>query len=165
MSQRQAFIDALNGEVGYIEGPKDNETKFGAFTKANFQPWCGSFIMWGAAQAELKIPNCVSTVAGAAAFKKLGQWEEVGYHPQVGDLPFFDFPNDGVDRISHIGAIRKVRADGLMEVLEGNTTADGKKGSQRNGGEACVKIRAWKADNPKKLPVFVVGYGIPKFKD
>ena len=165
MSQRQAFIDALTAEVGYIEGPKDNETKFGAFTKANFQPWCGSFIMWGANEVGLKIPNCVSTVAGAAAFKKAKQWEDVGYHPKVGELAFFDFPGDGVDRISHIGAIKKVRADGLMEVLEGNTTADGKTGSQRNGGEACIKIRAWKADNKKNLPVFVVGYGKPTFKD
>lgn len=165
MSQRQAFIDALFSEVGYIEGPKDNETKFGAFTKVNFQPWCGSYIMWGANEAGLKIPNCVSTAAGAAAFKKTGKWEEVGYHPKVGELVFFDFPNDGVDRISHIGAIKKVRSDGLMEVLEGNTTADGKTGSQRNGGEACVKLRAWNTENKKKLPVFVVGYGIPDFKD
>lgn len=165
MSQRQKFIDALTAEVGYVEGPKDNETKFGAFTKVNFQPWCGSFVMWGAAQAGLKIPNCVSTVAGAEAFKKAGKWQEVGYHPKAGELCFFDFPNDGVDRISHIGAIKKVRADGLMEVLEGNTTPDGKSGSQRNGGEACIKLRAWKADNPKKLPVFIVGYGIPDFTD
>lgn len=165
MSQREAFITALESKIGYVEGPKDNETIFGAFTKANFLPWCGSFMMWGAAQADVKIPNCVSTVAGAEAFKKAEHWQEAGYHPQIGDLAFFDFPNDGVDRISHIGAVRKVRADGLMEVLEGNTTPDGKTGSQRNGGEACVKLRAWKADNPKKLPVFVVGFGTPVFKD
>ena len=70
MSQREAFITALESKIGYVEGPKDNETIFGAFTKANFLPWCGSFMMWGAAQADVKIPNCVSTVAGAEAFKK-----------------------------------------------------------------------------------------------
>lgn len=165
MSQKQAMIDAGTKEIGYVEGPKDNETKFGAFTKANFLPWCGSFVMWCANEAGVKIPNVVGTAAGAEAFKKLKKWEDVGYHPKVGDIAFFDFPNDGVDRISHVGLISKVRADGLMEVLEGNTTADGKTGSQRNGGEVALKVRAWNAENPKKLPVFVVGYGIPTYKD
>jgi len=35
------LIQVAKSQVGYIEGPKDNETKYGAFTKANFQPWCG----------------------------------------------------------------------------------------------------------------------------
>jgi hypothetical protein len=165
MSQRQKFIDALTAEVGYIEGPKDNETKFGALTKVNFQPWCGSYMMWGAHEAGLKIPNCVSTAAGAAAFKKEGHWKEVGVKPEVGYLALFDFPNDGVDRISHIGAVKEVHEDGTMIVIEGNTTPDGKTGSQRNGGEACLKVRAWKKDNAKKLPVFIVGYGTPVFTD
>jgi len=45
------LIQVAKSQVGYIEGPKDNETKYGAFTKANFQPWCGSFVMWCADQA------------------------------------------------------------------------------------------------------------------
>ena len=57
MSQRWDFIHAAKGEIGTVEGPKDNETKYGAFTKANFLPWCGSFVMWCAHQAGLKIPN------------------------------------------------------------------------------------------------------------
>jgi hypothetical protein len=35
------LIQVAKSQVGYIEGPKDNETKYGVFTKANFQPWCG----------------------------------------------------------------------------------------------------------------------------
>jgi hypothetical protein len=35
MGQRTEFIEVARGEVGVIEGPKDNETKYGAFTKAN----------------------------------------------------------------------------------------------------------------------------------
>jgi len=38
------LIQVAKSQVGYIEGPKDNETKYGAYTKANFQPWCGSFV-------------------------------------------------------------------------------------------------------------------------
>ena len=70
MGQRLDFIAVAKAELGVIEGPKDNETKYGEFTKANFLPWCGSFVMWCADKVGLKIPNCVSTVAGATAFMK-----------------------------------------------------------------------------------------------
>ena len=76
MGQRLDFIKVAEGELGVIEGPKENETKYGAFTKANFLPWCGSFVNWCANQVGLKIPNCVSTVAGATAFMKKKQWEK-----------------------------------------------------------------------------------------
>lgn len=69
-----AIIEVAEKEVGTIEGPKDNETKYGKFTKADFLPWCGSFVMWCANQAGVKIPNTVSTVAGATAFRKMGTW-------------------------------------------------------------------------------------------
>ena len=67
MTQRNDLVEVALKEVGTIEGPKDNETKYGAFTKANFLPWCGSFVMWCANQVALKIPNCVSAQAGAKA--------------------------------------------------------------------------------------------------
>ncbi len=35
MSQRNEFVAVAQKEVGTIEGPKDNETKYGAFTKAD----------------------------------------------------------------------------------------------------------------------------------
>ncbi len=60
----EALIEVAKKEVGTIEGPKDNETKYGKFTKANFQPWCGSFVMWCANQAGVKVPNTVYTPAG-----------------------------------------------------------------------------------------------------
>ena len=39
----EAIIEVAKKEVGTIEGPKDNETKYGAWIKVNFQPWCQSF--------------------------------------------------------------------------------------------------------------------------
>jgi hypothetical protein len=154
---------ALN-EVGYVEGPKDNQTKYGAFTKANFQPWCGSFLMWCAHQAGVKIPNTVSTVAGAAAFKKMGTWFEAdcGQTPQPGDILYFDFPGDGVNRISHVGICTGIVADGVVATIEGNTSGK-KKGDQRNGGEVCEQVRAYKP-NKKKVLVSIVGWGRPNYK-
>jgi hypothetical protein len=168
MGQRLNFIAVARGELGVVEGPKDNETKYGAFTKANFQPWCGSFVNWCANEVGLKIPNCVYTPAGASAFMKKGQWEKAEEAiPLPGDIVFFDFPGDGVDRISHVGIVVKDNGDGTVTCIEGNTAPD-KKGDQRNGGEVCRKIRAYKKKNGSKLRrsqvVSIVGFGKPVFK-
>jgi hypothetical protein len=169
MSQRDEFVAVALKEVGTIEGPKDNETKYGAFTKANFLPWCGSFVMWCASQVTLKIPNCVSTQAGAKAFLDKGQWQTAEEAtPLPGDIVFFDFPGDGIDRISHVGIVVKDNGNGTITCVEGNTSSD-KKGNQRNGGECCLKVRAYKKKNGSKLvksqPVAIVGFGKPKFKE
>jgi hypothetical protein len=157
-----AIIEIAKKEVGTIEGPKDNETKYGAFTKANFLPWCGSFVMWCANQAGVKIPATVSTVAGAAAFKKMGTWtDSKDAKPLPGDIAYFDFPGDGVDRISHVGLVIENNGDGTVTCIEGNT-AGNPKGDQRNGGEVAVKTRGYVA-NKKKVMVSIVGFGRPNY--
>jgi hypothetical protein len=159
-----AILEIAKAEVGTIEGPKDNETKYGAFTKANFLAWCGSYVNWCAHQAGVKMPNTVSTVAGAAAFKKMGTWFEAdcGQSPQPGDILYFDFPGDGVNRISHVGICSGIIADGVVATIEGNTSGK-KKGDQRNGGEVCEQVRAYKP-NKKKVLVSIVGWGRPNYK-
>lgn len=169
MGQRNDFIKVARAEIGVIEGPKDNETKYGAFTGANFLPWCGSFVNWCASQVNLKIPSVVSTYKGAEAFIKKGKWEAVDEAvPLPGDLVFFDFPGDSLNRISHIGIVVRDNGDGTVTCIEGNTSPD-KKGDQRNGGEVCLKKRAYKVKNgaklKKSLPVYIVGFGKPTFKD
>jgi hypothetical protein len=73
-----------------------------------------------------------------------------------------------VDRISHVGIVVKDNGNGTVTCIEGNTSPD-KKGDQRNGGEVCRKVRAYKKKNGSKvLPskaVAVVGFGKPKFKE
>ena len=170
MTQRERFINVAETQVGFVEGPKENETKYGKEMGANYLPWCGSFVMWCAKKVGLRIPNVISTAAGAAAFKKAKRWQDVETAtPEAGDLAFFDFPGDGVDRISHIGIVIGVQAKkGLVYTIEGNTSSD-IKGDQRNGGEVCRKVRAYKVKNSgklkKSLPVAIVGFGKPKFKE
>ena len=158
------LIQVAKSQVGYIEGPKDNETKYGAYTKANFQPWCGSFVNWCANEAGVKIPNTVYTPGGAAAFKKAGAWIDGDIaDPEPGDIAYFDFPSDGVDRISHVGIVIEDNEDGTVWCIEGNTSSK-KSGSQRNGGEACKQLRAFKK-NKAGVQVSIVGFGRPKFKN
>lgn len=158
----ERLIEVARQELGTVEGPKDNETKYGAFMKANFQPWCGSFVNWCANEAGVKIPNTVYTPSGAAAFKKAKSWTDADIaDPEPGDIAYFDFPSDGVDRISHVGIVIKNNGDGTVWCIEGNTSSDDK-GSQRNGGEVCRKLRAYKKN--KKTPyIAIVGFGRPKF--
>jgi hypothetical protein len=158
----ERLIEVAKAEVGIIEGPKDNETKYGAFMKANFQPWCGSFVNWCANEAGVKVPNTVYTPSGAAAFKKASAWIDGDVaDPEPGDIAYFDFPSDGVDRISHVGIVVKDNEDGTVWCIEGNTTSK-KAGSQRNGGEVCKQLRAYKK-NKAGVMISIVGFGRPKY--
>lgn len=170
MNQRDLFIQTAWAQVGYKEGPKPNETKFGKEFGANYLPWCGSFVMWCAKKAGLTIPNVISTQAGAQSFQARKRWQDAASAtPEPGDLAFFDFPGDGVDRISHIGIVIGVQAKkGIVHTIEGNTSGDSR-GDQRNGGMVAFKTRAYKKPRRFKLkrsePITIVGFGKPNFKE
>jgi len=161
----EAIIEVAKKEVGTIEGPKDNETKYGKWTGANFQPWCQSFVSWTAFTSGLdpkKYPKSASTVAAADWFKKNNRWADArNDDPTPGDWIYFDFPDDGVNRISHVGLCIKNNGDGTIQVIEGNTSGTAK-GDQRNGGMCVEKTRAY-VKNKKGLLNAVVGWGRPVY--
>ena len=165
MSQVDKFLEVAQAEVGTAEGPKENETKYGKFTKHDFQPWCGSFVMWCASQVKLKLPNCVYTPAGVEGFKGTGNWSAAETaKPKPGDIVFFDFVKGGA-AVEHVGIVLKDNADGTITTIEGNTSPEKKTtGSQANGGEVAIRTRAYKTKNKRNAPVFVVGFGRPAFK-
>ena len=162
----EAIIEVAKAEVGTIEGPKDNETKYGKWTGMNFQPWCQSFVSWCAFTSGLnpkKYPKSASTVAASDWFKKNDRWADArNDDPTPGDWIYFDFPEDGVNRISHVGICIKNNGDGTIQVIEGNTSGTAK-GDQRNGGMCVEKTRAYVKNNKKKLINGVVGWGRPVY--
>ncbi len=165
MNQLNKFLEVAQAELGYIEGPADNETKY----QKPKQAWCGAFVNWCAKQAGIKIPNCTYTPAGATAFMDKNAWTLAEQaDPQPGDIVFFDFPGDALDRISHVGIVISNNGNGTVTTVEGNTSPD-KKGDQRNGGEVCRKIRAYQKKNRGKLKpslaVTIVGFGKPTYKE
>jgi hypothetical protein len=162
----EAIIEIAKKEVGTIEGPKDNETKYGKWTGMNFQPWCQSFVSWCAFTSGLdpkKYPKSASTVAASDWFKKNGRWADArNDDPTPGDWIYFDFPEDGVNRISHVGICIKNNGNGTIQVIEGNTSGTAK-GDQRNGGMCVEKTRAYVKNNKLKLINGIVGWGRPVY--
>lgn len=162
----EAIIEVAKKEVGTIEGPKDNETKYGKWTGANFLPWCQSFVSWCAFTAGLdakKYPKTAATIAASDWFKKNNRWADArNDDPTPGDWIYFDFPDDGVNRISHVGLCIKNNGDGTIQVIEGNTSGTAK-GDQRNGGMCVEKTRAYVKNNKKKLVNAIVGWGRPVY--
>jgi len=160
-----AIIEVAKKEIGTIEGPKDNETKYGKWSGVNFQPWCQSFVSWCAFTSGLdpkKYPKTASTVAAADFFKKNNRWADArNDDPTPGDWIYFDFPDDGVNRISHVGLCIKNNGDGTIQVIEGNTSGTAK-GDQRNGGMCVEKTRAY-VKNKKGILNAVVGWGRPVY--
>jgi hypothetical protein len=162
----EAIISVAKSEIGTIEGPKDNETKYGKWTGANFLPWCQSFVSWCAFTSGLdakKYPKSAATVAASDWFKKNDRWADArNDEPSAGDWIYFDFPDDGVNRISHVGLCIKNNGDGTIQVIEGNTSGTAK-GDQRNGGMCVEKTRAYVKNNKPKLVNAVVGWGRPVY--
>ena len=160
------IVEVAKAELGTIEGPKDNETKYGKWTGANFLPWCQSFVSWSAFTAGLDpktYPKSAATVAASDWFKKNNRWADArNDDPSAGDWIYFDFPDDGVNRISHVGICIKNNGNGTIQVIEGNTSGTAK-GDQRNGGMCVEKTRAYVKDNKLKLMNAVVGWGRPVY--
>jgi uncharacterized protein (TIGR02594 family) len=111
------LIQVALAEVGTAE-TGNNETKYGKFMKADKLPWCGSFLNWCAHQAGVKVPNVVSTRAGAEAFQKSKQWHTT---PKIGDFVFFDFIIDDKITINHIGLVIRASEKQIV-TIEGNTS-------------------------------------------
>jgi hypothetical protein len=142
------FVAVARSQIGYRESA-GNRTKYGAWYGMNGTAWCAIFMSWCAwkAGATKIIPRHAYTPAGADWFKARGQWHTS--KPKVGDLVYFNFPGDGVNRISHVGTVEAVKADGSIITIEGNTNAAG----SRTGGGVWRKARR----------TGIVGYGRPKY--
>lgn len=132
-------------EIGYNEGP-NNDNKFAKQAgHANHQPWCASFVVAIFRAAGMKLPSeSAYTPSMANGFKQTGAWTN---KPAVGAVVFFQWPSMG--RIAHVGIVESVRSDGSIVTIEGNTNT---KGSRTGGSVMRMARRA-----------NIAGYGIPKY--
>lgn len=147
-----AIIDIARREIGTVEKPVgSNRQKYGDAYGMPGVAWCNQFTWWCFREAGLSAltPKSAYTPATFDWYKRKGL---TGTAPRPGALVFFDFPGDGVDRISHIGIVEAVNRDGTVTTIEGNTSS-GVAGSQRNGGGVYRRIRRGG----------IVGYAYPEY--
>lgn len=147
-----AVLDVARRELGTVEKPPNsNRTKYGQAYGMDGNAWCAMFVWWVFRQARVLdlIPKTAYTPTFAQWFKDRRQW---GTAPRPGAIVFFDFPNDNVNRISHVAVVEAVNADGSIVTIEGNTSP-GAAGSQRDGGGVYRRTRR----------TGIVGYGYPTY--
>jgi hypothetical protein len=145
-------LGAARSQLGTVESPPNsNRTKYGKAYGMDGQAWCAMFVWWVFQQTGDKdlIPKAAYTPTFADWFRKRGAW---GTAPRPGAVVFFDFPGDGVNRISHVGLVEAVNTDGTITTIEGNTSGT-TAGSQRDGGGVWRRTRR----------VGIVGYGYPAY--
>jgi hypothetical protein len=152
MTSVQQVLDRARSQIGVTEHPSgSNRTPFGAWYGIQGQPWCAIFVSWCTYHEGLAMPATISkgfayTPSGAAWFQHRRRWTS---KPAPGHIVFFNFPGDGVNRISHVGIVESVRPDGSIVTIEGNTDERG----GRTGGKVMRKVRR----------TGIVGYGIPDY--
>ena len=148
----QKVLEVAFSQVGYVEKPI-NITKYGRHFRSNPAQWCGLFVMWVMDKAGYHdFPNTAYTPDGVKEFKKRGEWHTSG-EVKPGSIVYFDFPGDGLNRVSHVGIAVLHLANNQVLCIEGNTSSQ-IKGDQRNGGEVCITSRH---------PNYIVGWATPEY--
>lgn len=141
----------------YKESPAgSNNTKFGKWIGVNYQPWCASYEAWCGNEASKKYggSNPIYPSANAADIqdytvsKRDGKWimKKTGSvkaklegfkKAKEGDIIDFDF-GAGDSYRRHTGLVIGTHGNCYI-TIEGNTTAQGKSGSQSNGGQVAIR--------------------------
>ena len=108
--------------------------------------WCACFVSWCADQCGYidsgVIPKFAGCVNGSQWFKDRGQWQEVGFTPEAGQIIFFDWEGDG--ETDHVGIVERCEG-GIVYTVEGNS------------GDAC-RQRSYPVGSRS-----IYGYGIPAY--
>lgn len=156
MPTAKKVMDIARSQIGYKESPANsNKTKYGKAFGTNGVPWCFIFEWWCGNKADSRNnPFTHNSNAGYGqdeiVSKKGGKWIMKKNKSKAmrkaalkmyreGDCVDFDFGKMDAYR-RHTGLVDHVEGD-YVYVIEGNTSPDGKNGSQSNGGMVCRKKR------------------------
>ena len=167
MYNREAIIECAKKDIGLQESPAgSNKIKYNDWYYEGHvvnAAWCATAISFWYYHAEphWTLPY-IDTENGFGYVPTLyikGMKLKVNTsEPQPADIITYDFEIDG--KIDHTGLFECwIEKGKTFWAIEGNTTADGKTGSQSNGGEVCRKKRTVK----KGITFFNIIDNIDKF--
>lgn len=134
MATADEALGLARSKLHYEEGPRDNETPFGAWAGTNFQAWCQAFASWVLDQVGLGIGKVAYVPTAVGLFKAT---DRLFATPQRGDLFFLWFPSKS--RYAHVGFVDRVDGDWIV-TLEGNSNS----GGSRTGGMVVSNRRKWR---------------------
>jgi hypothetical protein len=151
MTTAGRVLDVARSQIGTVQA-YNGSNPYGRAYGMDRVAWCMQFAWWCAVQAGAGhlVPKTAYTPTAAAYYQQRGRADRT---PRSGSLVFFDWPGDGVDRISHVGWVEAVNTDGTLTTIEGNTTG-GDAGNQRMGGTVARRRRSTSA---------VIIYGHPAY--
>ena len=139
---------------GYREGPRRDQTKFGAWYGWNEVPWCAIFVSWVFYHEGLPLPatkekGFASVAVGMEWFRRQGRWKPPSALARPGWLVFLDWSSEpGLD---HMGIVTARLPDGRVATIEGNTS------DPNSASSASVGVFE------KRRRAGIVGYGVPNF--
>jgi hypothetical protein len=134
MSSANSLLARAESHLGYTEGPRDNQTPFGAWAGTNFQPWCCAFTSKMEEEEGVGIGKIAFCPTGVVKFRNMSRLHSA---PERGDQFFLWFPNKG--RYAHTGLVKFVEGDWMITV-EGNSN----KAGSRTGGSVVSLRRKWR---------------------
>lgn len=140
------LLDIAAGEIGVTETGANTGTRVKQYQAATTLggtgwPWCQGWVVWTQKKAGIDPAYEGASVPELEAdSRRRGTWKDG--NPSPGDLVVFDFdPGDtGVWDADHVGIVERVLPGGVIQTIEGNTSA-GKDGSQANGGMVARRMR------------------------
>lgn len=138
----RAVLYAAASQVGITESPagsnavKYNEAFYGRKVSGSAYPWCMAFVWWVFRQAGLSLYKTASCSALVGRYKAQAPGQVLRGNYRPGDIVFFDFTWKRA-KTEHVGIVAKVRADGTLETIEGNTGS----GNDANGGAVMRRVR------------------------
>jgi hypothetical protein len=138
----EAVLAVAAREIGYHEGP-GGANKYGAAYGMDRTAWCNQFTWWCFVQAGAAglTPKSAYTPTTASWYQQQGRADRTA---RPGDLVFYNWPGDGVERIQHVGFVEKVLGPTTIQTIEGNTTS-GAAGNQSDGGWVARRTRSTSA--------------------
>lgn len=151
MTSVSDLLAVARSQLGVAESPAySNDTPYTRWAGMVGQPWCDLFVSWCFEQAGMRPSEGLHayTPTHAGQFRSRGRWADGMRGAQPGDVVFFDFPGAPY-RISHVGFVEAVQADGSLITIEGNTNGAG----SRDGGRVMRHVRRSS----------IVGYGRPDY--
>ena len=115
-----AIVEVALSQIGNVGG----QPYWSWYGFSSRVEWCATFVSWCAEQCGYIEAGIIPKFAachneGIAWFQACGLWQDRGYVPDIGDIIFFDWENDG--HSDHVGIVERVEGNNVYTV-EGNSS-------------------------------------------